>query len=53
MPLGDSSCLAQNQTSICSLGLQRALTEDWVCVRCQSRNDFEESSGVDLLRSVG
>jgi hypothetical protein len=28
MPLGNGSCLAQNRTSIRSLGLQRAVTED-------------------------
>jgi len=37
--------LEQNQTSICSLELRRAVAEDWVCVLCQSRNNSWWASG--------
>jgi len=40
------SCTSQNRTSICSLRLRRAVTEDWVGVLCQSRNNSERASGV-------
>jgi len=39
VPLGGWFLPMQNRTSICCLGLRRAVTDDWVCVLCQSRNN--------------
>jgi len=49
----DGSCSEQNQTSMCCLGLGGAVAEDWVGVRCQSRNNSERASEVTLLRPAG
>jgi len=37
---------SQNRTSIHCLRSLRTITEDWVCVLCQSRNNSKRASGV-------
>ena len=53
VPLGGGSCLRRTGHPFVVSSSEGAVTQDYVCVHCQSRNNPRGASGVELLRSVG